>query len=108
MVYIYIIKSGVDGSYYVGITKDINRRLDNHNRGEVKSTKQKRPFTIIYKEEFEDYFFARKREKQIKSWKGGNAFKKLLAGAAGSSNGRTRDSESRYLGSNPSPAAKQN
>ncbi len=35
----------------------------------------------------------------------GNAFKRLIASAAGSSNGRTTDSESVYLGSNPNPAA---
>lgn len=44
-------------------------------------------------------------EKKIKEWKGGNAFKKFLSKIAGSSNGRTMDSESINPGSNPGPAA---
>lgn len=44
-------------------------------------------------------------EKRIKSWHGGNAFKKFLRSAAGSSNGRTPPSGGGYLGSNPGPAA---
>lgn len=32
---------------------------------------------------------ARKQEKQIKSWKGGNAFKDFLSKSGESSNGRT-------------------
>jgi len=33
---------------------------------------------LIYKEEAENYSEARIREKQIKSYKGGNEFKKLI------------------------------
>ncbi len=59
----------------------------------------------MYVEKFNSVVYARKREKEIKKWHGGNAFKKLLSTAAGSSNGRTMDSESINLGSTPSPAA---
>ena len=38
-------------------------------------------------------------------WKGGNAWEKFVAEAAGSSNGRTSPSGGEYLGSSPSPAA---
>ena len=38
-------------------------------------------------------------------WKGGNAWEKFVAEAAGSSNGRTSPFGGEYLGSSPSPAA---
>ena len=76
-----------------------------HNKGDVYSTKFGRPWELIYIESFVTIKEARNIEKQIKSWNGGNAFKKFLARAAGSSNGRTADFGSVYLGSNPSPAA---
>ena len=80
-------------------------RLLRHNRGDVKATKYKKPWRLIYFESFGNYKDARSKEKQIKSWHGGNAFKNFLAKAAGSSNGRTPAFGAGYLGSNPSPAA---
>ena len=80
-------------------------RLIKHNKGDVKSTRHGRPWKIIYVEEYDSYISARRREKQIKSWHGGNALKKLIDTSAGSSNGRTAAFGAVYLGSNPSPAA---
>ena len=74
-------------------------------RADVYSTKFFKPWELIYTESLDNMQKAREREKQIKSWKGGNAFKKFLSKAAGSSNGRTAPFEGVYLGSNPSPAA---
>jgi putative endonuclease len=103
--YVYILQNQ-KGRHYIGITKlTIGERVKRHNKGDVYSTKSGRPWNLVYIEEFDSYEKAREREKQIKSWHSGNAFKKLIAGSAGSSNGRTTDSGSVYLGSNPSPAA---
>lgn len=105
MAYVYILRNQ-KGVHYVGITALASlKRLDRHNRGDVFSTRWGRPWELVHSEHFVTLDQARAREKQIKSWKGGNALRKLLSGAAGSSNGRTRRSERRYLGSNPSPAA---
>ena len=105
MPYLYILKNE-RGRYYIGITElEPMERLKRHNKGDVVSTRIGAPWTVVYTENFIILENARKREKQIKSWKGGNAFKKLLSKAAGSSNGRTHASEACYLGSNPSPAA---
>ncbi len=90
----------------MGITKlNAAERLEKHNRGEVFSTKFDRPWKILYQEEYDNYKLAREREKQIKNWHGGNAFKNFLRTAAGSSNGRTSPFGGEYLGSSPSPAA---
>ncbi len=105
MIILYIIKSH-RGKYYTGITElPAEDRLFRHNSGDVRSTRYGRPWQIVYTESYDNMTEGRKREKQIKSWHGGTAFKKLVSSAAGSSNGRIQDSESCHLGSNPSPAA---
>ena len=78
MVYVYILKSLNDSSYYIGITKNINNRLAKHNKGGVYSTKYRKSLILIKSEVFENYAEAREREKKIKSFKGGNNFKKLI------------------------------
>jgi putative endonuclease len=53
--------------------------LSYHNGGKVKSTKAYRPWNVIYTENYLDKSSAYKRELQIKSYKSGVAFKKLIA-----------------------------
>jgi putative endonuclease len=55
-------------------------RLKHHNSGANKSIKRNRPWLLLYKEQFTNNKSAWLREKQIKSYKGGNAFKKLIHG----------------------------
>ena len=103
--FVYILKNN-KGKHYTGITKlKPEMRLLRHNKGDVYATRFGRPWTIVYIEKHDNYKLARIREKQIKSWKGGNAFKRFLSKFAGSSNGRTSPFEGEYLGSNPGPAA---
>ncbi len=78
MFYVYILRSFKDGKYYIGFTEDIEKRLIWHNSGKNTSTKYRTPFELIYKEIFENKKTAMKRERQIKSYKGGNEFKKLI------------------------------
>lgn len=80
MFTVYILKNTISGRHYIGSTNDLVRRLVEHNRGQTKSTRQKGEWEIIYKEEYKTAIEAKKRESVIKSYKGGNAFKKLLAG----------------------------
>jgi putative endonuclease len=78
MAWVYILQSLKDKKYYIGSTGDLTRRLAEHNRGQNKSTKHRKPFKLIYQEEFGEIFDAKNKEKIIKSYKGGNAFKKLI------------------------------
>jgi putative endonuclease len=75
MHYSYIIKSLKDAKCYYGHTLDIQRRLKDHNNGKVRSTKGRRPFEIIYSEEFETKSEATKRELFYKSIDGYNWLK---------------------------------
>lgn len=74
----YIIKSEQNGKHYIGSTSDIEKRLQSHNSGANRSTKGKGPWKLIYKEIFEDKKQAWLRERQIKSYKGGEVFKNLI------------------------------
>ena len=67
--YTYILECN-DSSYYVGVTNDLDRRLQEHNNGEDKSsyTFDKRPVIVKYYEHFVDINQAIAREKQLKGW----------------------------------------
>ena len=65
--FVYVLKSLKDGRTYKGMTKDIEKRLKQHNSGETKSTKAYRPWIVIYKEELNTIEEARGREKYLKS-----------------------------------------
>lgn len=78
MVYVYVLESLLDSGYYIGICEDLDKRLSKHNRGGVRSTKTRRPFKIVYFEKFAYYKLARIREKEIKSYKGGNKPRQLI------------------------------
>jgi predicted GIY-YIG superfamily endonuclease len=44
-------------------------RISDHNSGNTTSTKNQRPWKLVYSEEFELLADARKREREIKAWK---------------------------------------
>lgn len=78
MFQVYILKSIKNGKYYIGHTHDLNDRLSRHNGGQMKSTKEGSPWEIVYTEKYETKSEAYRREFEIKSYKGGIKFKKLL------------------------------
>lgn len=80
MFFVYILRSLKDKRHYIGYTGDLDRRIKDHNKGKNRSVRGRGPFQLIYKEEFKDALSAQRREKEIKSYKGGNAFKKLIRG----------------------------
>ncbi|MDN3205066.1 GIY-YIG nuclease family protein [Algoriphagus sp. C2-7] len=73
-----MLQSDIDQSQYVGMSEDPHRRLlEEHNKGKVRSTKSKIPWTVIYTEYYETRADARKREKYLKS-AAGRRFRKSL------------------------------
>jgi putative endonuclease len=64
--YTYLLKSVNNNWHYIGSTKDLKERFNQHNSGEVKSTKFYKPFTLAYYESYTDYSLARKREIELK------------------------------------------
>ncbi len=77
MWYVYILESLVNNRHYTGYTKDLDRRLHEHNSGKTKYTSSTRPFKLIYKEEFDTRIEASKRERFLKSGKGRELIKEM-------------------------------
>jgi putative endonuclease len=64
--YVYILQAA-DGYLYTGTTKNLEKRLERHNRGRGgRFTKGRRPLRLRYYEEYADLKSAMKREMQIK------------------------------------------
>ena len=78
MSYVYAIQSLKDGRIYVGMSKDVNMRILQHNKGLTFSTKGFRPWKLIYTESFPDRIDARKKEKYLKSGVGKEFLKSII------------------------------
>ena len=81
MYTVYVLKSLRDGKQYTGYSSDVNRRILEHNSGKTESTRRRRPFELIYTEEYQSEEEAKERERFLKSGKGREELKKLLVGA---------------------------
>lgn len=69
MHYVYVLKSLKDGELYVGRTGDLENRFLVHSKGQVPSTKDRRPLKLVYYEASGDIKDADHREKYLKtSW----------------------------------------
>ncbi|MFI5219066.1 MAG: GIY-YIG nuclease family protein [Bacteroidia bacterium] len=68
--YTYVLRSEKDGRFYVGMTGNIERRINEHNRGKVFSTKGYLPWKLIKTEEFSSRREAREKEKYLKNGSG--------------------------------------
>ncbi len=69
MFYVYILRNLKDGSYYVGSTSKLGKRIHRHNKGHSTSTKGKKPLILVYKKEYKLRSEAVKEERRIKSQK---------------------------------------
>jgi putative endonuclease len=50
MYCVYILRSTVTHRYYTGSTDDLHNRFNDHNTGQVKSTKNGIPWKVVHKE----------------------------------------------------------
>ncbi len=68
-LYVYMLKCS-DDSYYVGVTNDVNRRLEEHNIGgnTTAYTFSRRLVELVYFQLFSDYNQAINWETQLKKW----------------------------------------
>jgi len=76
--YVYAIKSKTRNYIYVGLTNNLSRRLEEHNRGYIRTTKPYSPFELIFDESFDTRLEARQKEKYLKSGVGKEYLKSLL------------------------------
>lgn len=78
MYYVYVIKSEKDNSYYTGSTEDLKRRLQEHNRGDVRYTSSKIPYKFAWYCVFRNKNKALSFEKYLKQGSGFAFTKKHL------------------------------
>jgi len=64
--YTYVLISKRDGSFYIGSTTNLQRRLLEHNSGKSPYTSKKKPWDIFYFEEFNTKRESLQREKFLK------------------------------------------
>ena len=81
MYYVYALISKDRNRIYVGLTKNIEVRIIEHNSGKTKSTKGYRPWSLFYFEEKNTRLDARAREKELKSGVGKEFLKRILKDA---------------------------
>ncbi|MFA6016570.1 MAG: GIY-YIG nuclease family protein [Patescibacteria group bacterium] len=79
MSYVYILLSEIDHKYYIGSTDNLKRRFEEHNRGQTKSTKFRKPFKLVFYKEFKNIQIAKKIEAKLKSFKNRQIIDRIIA-----------------------------
>jgi len=77
MYYTYVLHS-MDMKFYTGYTKNLKLRFEQHSKGQVESTRERRPLKLIYYEACLNQDDATKREKYLKTYHGKMFLKKRL------------------------------
>ena len=68
--YTYVLQSLKDSKFYAGYTENLKLRFEEHKKGHVKSTKDRRPLKLIYFESCLKRKDAMHREKYFKTYLG--------------------------------------
>jgi len=67
--YVYILASKRNGTLYIGVTNNLERRMWEHKSGTVKGfTEKYGVYVLVYYEWFTNIEEAIKREKRLKKW----------------------------------------
>ncbi len=67
--FMYILECS-DGSYYTGSTKNLEKRMREHQNGQgANHTRKRLPVTLVYVEEYLRIDHAFNREKQVQGWR---------------------------------------
>jgi putative endonuclease len=78
MYYTYVLLSDKDHKLYIGYSKDLTPRFEEHRKGLVRSTKHRRPLRLIYYEVCLSQDDALRRERYFKTHYGRMFLKKRL------------------------------
>jgi len=78
MFYTYILHSKKDNNLYKGYTSDLEKRFEQHKKGAVLATKDRRPLALVYYEACVRKEDAVRREKYFKTHYGHMFLKKRL------------------------------
>ena len=76
----YVLLCEKTGTFYTGATENLERRLDQHNKGEVYYTKNRLPIKLVYFEACLSRDDAFRREKYLKTGMGKRYIKNRISG----------------------------
>jgi putative endonuclease len=82
--YTYVLLSQRDGKWYIGATGDVQAGLKSHSAGRVPSTAPRRPLSLVYDEACLSADDAYRRERYLKSGRGGRYLRARLASSLAS------------------------
>jgi putative endonuclease len=80
---LYILQNTTTQKYYVGSALDLPARIAEHRRGHSLYTRNRGPWVLVYQEQFATLAEARRRERQVKSWKSHRSIQELIQQAVG-------------------------
>ena len=108
--FVYILQSEENDRYYVGRSKNPERRLEHHNTTSTGFTARYRPWDLVFKEEFPTKDKAIAAEQLIKGWKSRT---RLVTSSRGKSTWKSGSSRAcgcyaerlRHAGSSPARGA---
>ncbi len=78
MFYVYVCQQRGSGRLYVGRTRDLKRRIEEHQQGRVWTTRRMSPFRLVFYECFLSQYDAIRRERYFKTQKGKSTLKMML------------------------------
>ena len=76
--FVYILESQKNKTYYIGSTNNLERRLDEHNSGKVKYTKNLRTLELKFFKKYDSLTEARKVEYKLKKLKRRDIIEKII------------------------------
>ncbi|WP_167606240.1 GIY-YIG nuclease family protein [Maribellus sediminis] len=76
--FVYILQSEKDSSFYIGYTSDLDQRLQKHNSGSTRYSSRKRPWKLVYVEDFLDKSEAIRRERFLKKQRNRSFYQRLI------------------------------
>ncbi len=76
--FVYILLSLKDWKFYIGFTSNLKSRFLKHQKGRVKSTKNRKPLKLIFYEAYLNKKDAIRRERYFKTSKGKTTLRQML------------------------------
>ena len=83
MYTVYVLRSKLTGKLYTGQTKNLTRRLSEHESGLARYSRGRGPWELVFTEEYATRAEAMQRERFLKSGQGRAFIKSILASGAG-------------------------
>jgi putative endonuclease len=77
MARVYVIQNA-EGSFYIGMTTDLEQRLIDHDKGVSKWTKHRGPWSIVWSQQCPTIGEARKLENKLKRQGRGSGFYRMI------------------------------